>query len=56
MQITNAIQPGNYEDSRVQHIHGRRPGVSFPDGYAEVQGDWPLLDDVKNKLSIYRQA
>ena len=45
-----------YEDSRVQHIYGRRTGASFADGYAVVQGDWSLLDDVKNKLSIYRQT
>ncbi|TNF81729.1 MAG: hypothetical protein EP301_12285 [Gammaproteobacteria bacterium] len=43
-----------YEDSRVQSAYQRRPGAPFPEGYEVAQGDWSLLDDVRDRPPLYR--
>jgi hypothetical protein len=44
-----------YEDPRVQQAHNRRPGPPFPEGYVVIQGDWSLLDQVRNRPPLYRR-
>lgn len=43
-----------YEDSRVQQVYQRRPGPPFPQGYDVIQGDWSLLDGVRDRPTLYR--
>ena len=44
-----------YEDERVQQIYQRRPGPPFPEGYEVTQGDWSLLDEVRDRPPLYRR-
>ena len=44
-----------YEDYRVQQIYQRRPGPPFPEGYEVTQGDWSLLDKVRDRPPVYRE-
>ncbi len=44
-----------YEDVRVQQAYDRRPGPPFPEGYAVIQGDWSLLDNVRKREPLYRE-
>lgn len=43
-----------YEDFSVQQLYERRPGAPFPEGYTVVQGDWSLLDQVREQPLLYR--
>ena len=44
-----------YEDYRVQQIYQRRPGPPFPEGYEVTQGDWSLLDKVRDRPPVFRE-
>ena len=44
-----------YQDPRVHEAHGRRPGPPFPDGYDVMDGDWSLLDQVRDRPAFYRR-
>lgn len=44
-----------YQDSRVQEAYGRRPGPPFPEGYVVVEGDWSLLNHVREREPLFRQ-
>jgi len=45
-----------YEDHRVQQAYQRRPGPPFPEGYEVSQGDWSLLDPVRDRQPFYRKS
>ncbi|MDD9889185.1 MAG: hypothetical protein OXU66_00655 [Gammaproteobacteria bacterium] len=44
-----------YQDARVLIAYDRRPGPPFPEGYVVIEGDWSLLDAVKNRKPFYRR-
>ena len=43
-----------YRDPRVHAAYGRRPGAPFPEGYVLIDGDWSLLDKVRDRPPFYR--
>ena len=43
-----------YKDDRVHSAYNRRPGPPFPQGYELSDGDWSLLDEVRNRDPFYR--
>ena len=43
-----------YRDARVLNTYGRRPGPPFPEGYVLEQGDWSLLDAVRDRPPLFR--
>ena len=45
-----------YRDDRVLKSIGMDARPPFPQGYEVEQGDWSLLDPVKNRGNIYRDA
>lgn len=45
-----------YRDERVLESIGMEPRPPFPEGYAVEQGDWSLLDPVRARGRIYRDA
>lgn len=45
-----------YEDSRVMTTIGREVRPPFPAGNATPDGDWTLLNEVKDRDPIYRQC
>jgi len=45
-----------YRDKRVLESIGMEPRPPFPDGYDVEQGDWSLLDPVRARGRIYRDA
>ena len=45
-----------YRDDRVMTSLGMEPRPPFPQGHALEQGDWTLLDPVRNRSKIWRDA
>lgn len=45
-----------YRDDRVMRSLGMEPRSPFPDGFDIPQGDWSLLDPVKQRGKIYKEA
>jgi hypothetical protein len=45
-----------YRDDRVMHSLGLEPRAPFPKGHVVEQGDWSLLDPVRNRPPMYRPA
>lgn len=45
-----------YRDDRVMRSLGMEPRPPFPDGFDVDQGDWSLLDPVKRRGRMYREA
>ena len=45
-----------YRDDRVLTAIGVEPRPPFPKGYEVPQGDWSLLDPVRARGPIYRDA
>lgn len=45
-----------YRDERVLEAIGMEPRPPFPQGYDVEQGDWSLLDPVRARGRIYRDA
>ena len=43
-----------YRDDRVMLAYGREPRAPFPKGHTLPQGDWALLDVVKQKEPFWR--
>jgi hypothetical protein len=45
-----------YRDDRVMRSIGMDPRPPFPQGFEVAQGDWSLLDPVRARGKIYRDA
>ncbi len=45
-----------YRDNRVMRSLGMEPRPPFPQGFEVEQGDWSLLDPVRARAKIYRDA
>ena len=45
-----------YRDDRVLHSLGVEPRPPFPKGHTLEQGDWSLLDPVRNRAKLWRDA
>ena len=45
-----------YRDTRVLVAIGVEPRAPFPKGYDVAQGDWSLLDPVRERGPIYREV
>jgi len=45
-----------YRDDRVLHALGVEPRPPFPKGHTLEQGDWSLLDPVRNRAKLWRDA
>jgi len=45
-----------YRDDRVVHSFGRDPRPPFPRGHVVEQGDWSLLDVVRGRPKLWRDA
>lgn len=45
-----------YRDDRVMQSLGMAPRSPFPEGFDVEQGDWSLLEPVKQRGPIYRQV
>ncbi len=46
----------SYRDERVMRSLGMEPQPPFPKGFDLPQGDWSLLDPVRARGRIYRDA
>ncbi|MBL8571725.1 MAG: hypothetical protein JNK84_21835 [Phreatobacter sp.] len=51
-----AIAQCYYRDDRVLRVIGMEPRPPFPKGYEIEEGDWSLLDPVRARGKIYRDA
>jgi hypothetical protein len=45
-----------YRDDRVMRSLGMEPRPPFPKGFELEQGDWSLLDPVRRRPKLYRDA
>lgn len=45
-----------YRDDRVMRSLGMEPRSPYPDGFDIPQGDWSLLDPVRRRGKIYKDA
>ncbi len=45
-----------YRDDRVMRALGQEPRSPFPKGHVVEQGDWSLLDQVKQRAPFWRKA
>ena len=45
-----------YRDDRVMRSLGMEPRPPFPDGFDVPQGDWSLLDPVRQRGKIYKEV
>ncbi|HPU53299.1 MAG TPA: hypothetical protein PK359_17195 [Burkholderiaceae bacterium] len=45
-----------YRDDRVMHSLGMEARPPFPGGFEVEQGDWSLLDPVRERPPLYRKA
>ncbi len=45
-----------YRDDRVIRSLGLEPGPPFPKGYTVEQGDWSLLEAVRNRPPMWRDV
>lgn len=45
-----------YRDDRIMQALGMQPRPPFPQGFEVEQGDWSLLDPVRARQKIYRDA
>lgn len=43
-----------YRDDRVMRSLGQEPRPPFPEGHVVEQGDWSLLDPVRQRKPLYR--
>jgi hypothetical protein len=50
------IAQAYYEDPRVLRAYGKEARAPFPKGNVLPQGDWSLLDNVRDRPPIYRQV
>ncbi|MCA3377191.1 MAG: hypothetical protein INF64_08685 [Roseomonas sp.] len=54
LALSRVVAAAYYRDDRVMLAHGREPRPPFPKGHAITQGDWALLDAVKQRKPIWR--
>lgn len=54
--IINATLQCYYRDERVMASLGMPARPAFPEGYELEQGDWTLLDPVRARAKIYKDA
>lgn len=54
--IQSLVAQCYYRDDRVMRSLGMEPRPPFPKGYEIDQGDWTLLDPVRQRAKIYRDA
>ena len=52
--IVSLVGQCYYRDPRVLEALGMAPRAPFPEGFAIDQGDWSLLDPVRQRGSLYR--
>jgi hypothetical protein len=45
-----------YRDDRVMRALGQEPRPPFPKGFTVEQGDWALLDSVRRRAKLWRDA
>ena len=45
-----------YRDDRVMHSNGMEARAPHPAGFTVEEGDWSLLDPVRNRPEFYRKA
>jgi hypothetical protein len=55
-RLVNIVIPCYYRDSRVMRSLGMEARPPFPDGFKLEQGDWSLLDVVRERPKMYRDA
>ena len=56
LALTRAVVQCYYRDDRVVRAIGLEPRPPFPQGHVVEQGDWSLLDPVRERGPIWRQA
>ena len=54
MTLGRVILGAYYRDDRVLSALGVEPRPPFPKGYTVEQGDWSLLDAVRNRPQLWR--
>ena len=54
--LGRTILQGYYRDDRVVRSLGLEPRPPFPKGHTLEQGDWSLLDPVKKRPKMWRDA
>lgn len=54
MTLGRVILGAYYRDDRVLSALGQEARAPFPKGYAVEQGDWSLLDAVRNRPLLWR--
>lgn len=54
--LGRAVLQCYYRDDRVMSSLGREPGPPFPKGHIMEQGDWSVLDAVRNRLPMWRDV
>ena len=52
--LSRVLVAAYYRDDRVMLAYGREPRTPFPKGHVLSQGDWALLDVVKQKEPFWR--
>jgi hypothetical protein len=56
MYLSRIILQCYYRDDRVMRSLGMEPRPPFPKGFELEQGDWSLLDPVRARPKLYREA
>ncbi|MBP7659086.1 MAG: hypothetical protein KA778_03745 [Burkholderiaceae bacterium] len=56
MAAVSATVQCYYRDDRVMHSLGMEARPPFPGGFEVEQGDWSLLDPVRRRSPLYRDA
>ncbi|KAB2956100.1 MAG: hypothetical protein F9K19_08760 [Rhizobiaceae bacterium] len=54
--VEAVVSRAYYRDDRVLRSLGLEPRPPFPKGYAVEEGDWSLLDPVRDRGPIHRDA
>lgn len=54
--VEAVVSRSYYRDERVLRSIGVEPRPPFPGGYSVEQGDWSLLDPVRKRPAMYRDA
>ena len=54
--LSRVILQCYYRDDRVMRSLGMEPRPPFPIGHEVEQGDWSLLDPVRKRPKLYREA
>ena len=56
VRLSNIVLQCYYRDDRVMRSLGMEPRPPFPKGFEVEQGDWSLLDPVRARAKIWRDA